>query len=53
MDEFSETIIIRISEEEKKQAVHDAHRHDMNLSQYLRFLIRLGSVLKTKKEEKK
>ena len=41
-------IIFRLSEEEKKKLVSDAHKHEMTRSDYLRFLIRSNH-----KEEKK
>ena len=31
---------IRMTEEEKKALQHDAHQHDMNVSTYLRWLIK-------------
>lgn len=30
---------IKLTEEENKQLAHEAHKHDMNVSEYIRWLI--------------
>lgn len=48
---MSANVLLRMSPKEKKSAIHDAHRHDMNLSEYLRFLLQLGHALLERKDQ--
>lgn len=39
------TVLLKMTPEEKAQAVRDAHRRNMNLSEYIRSLLELGHEL--------